>query len=413
MIHRVVVTGLGVVTPIGNDVPTTWEALLAGKNGVGRITSFDPTAFASQIAAEVKGFDPSQYLSPKEIKRTEKFVQFAIAASKQAVADAALQVSHEDPFRCGVLIGSGMGGMRLIEQQHEILMTRGPSKLSPFMIPMLIVNMASGHVAISLGFKGPNSCTATACASGAHGVGEAFRIIQRGDAEVMLGGGTESCITPMSVGGFCALQALSRHNDDPTHASRPFDAKRDGFVIGEGAGIMVLESLEHAKKRGARIYAEMVGYAMTADAFHMTAPDEEGRGAAEAMALALKEAKLQPEAVSYINAHGTSTELNDKVETLAIKRTFKDYAKCVPVSSTKSMTGHLIGGAGGLEAVISVLAITHGVMPPTINYEHPDPYCDLDYIPNESRQNPVKVALSNSLGFGGHNATVIFSHFSS
>ncbi len=409
--HRVVVTGLGVVTPIGNDVPTMWESLLAGRSGIDRIRCFDASAFTSQIAAEVKDFDSSLYLTPKEIKRTERFVQFAIAAAKQAVSDSGIRIDQEDPFLCGVLIGSGMGSMHLIEEQHKILLTKGPHKLSPFMIPMLIVNMGSGHVAISLGFKGPNSCTATACASGAHGVGEAFRIIQRGDAEVMIGGGTESCITPMGVGGFCALQALSRRNDDPTGASRPFDVERDGFVIGEGAGVLVLESLEHAKRRGARIYAEMVGYGMTADAFHMTAPDEQGTGAAKAMAVAVSEARLSPEQVSYINAHGTSTELNDKVETLAIKRTFGEAAKRIPVSSTKSMMGHLIGGAGGVEAVISVLAIVHGMMPPTINYEHPDPACDLDYIPNQPREAPVEVALSNSLGFGGHNATVIFRKF--
>lgn len=301
--------------------------------------------------------------------------------------------------------------MKLIEQQAGVLHSKGPNKLSPFMIPMLIVNMAPGHVAISLGFKGPNSCPATACASGAHGVGEAFRIIQRGDADLMLGGGTESCVTPLALGGFCALLALSRRNDEPTRASRPFDKERDGFVIGEGAGVMVLEELTHAKKRGARIYAEMVGYGMTADAFHMTAPDPEGAGAGKAMALALDDAKLQPDQVTYINAHGTSTELNDKIETLAIKQTFQAAAKQVAISSTKSMMGHLIGGAGGVEAVISVLAITHGAMPPTINYGHPDPDCDLDYIPNQTRQAPVEVVLSNSLGFGGHNATIIFRAF--
>ena len=406
--RRVVVTGLGVVTPIGNDVPTMWAALLAGRSGVARITAFDPSAFESQIAAEVKGFDPAQYLSPKEIKRTERFVQFAIAAARQAVKDAGLPTSSlEHPFRYGVIIGSGMGSMHLIEAQHDVLLARGPKKLSPFMIPMLICNMAPGHVAMDLGFKGPNFCTTTACASGAHGVGEAFRIIQRNEADVMLGGGTEGCITPMAVGGFCALMALSRRNDAPTRASRPFDQERDGFVIGEGAGVLVLEELEHAKRRGAKIYAELVGYGRTADAFHMTAPDPEGEGAAHAMSLALDDAKLSPEQVTYINAHGTSTELNDKIETLAIKKTFKDAAKKVAISSTKSMTGHLIGAAGGVEAVISALAIHHGAMPPTINYEHPDPACDLDYIPNTARTARVDVALSNSLGFGGHNATLI------
>ena len=408
---RVVVTGVGAVTPVGNDVPAMWTALLAGTSGVGPITSFDAAAFDSRIAAEVKGFDPAQYLTPKEIKRTERFVQFAIAASRQAVADAGVTVDTEDPFRCGVVIGSGIGSIHLVEQQHSVLLTKGPKKLTPFLIPMLICNMAPGHAAMDLGFKGPNFCTTTACASGAHGVGEAFRILQRGHADVMVAGGTESCITPVAVGGFCALMALSRRNDAPTKASRPFDQQRDGFVIGEGAGVLVLEELEHAKKRGAKIYAEMAGYGATADAYHMTAPDPEGAGAAKAMALALEDAVLRPEQIQYINAHGTSTELNDKIETLAIKKTFGEAAKKVAISSTKSMTGHLIGAAGGVEAVISVLAIRDGVLPPTINYEHPDPACDLDYVPNQARKVPVTAALSNSLGFGGHNATIIFKAF--
>ncbi len=410
-IKRVVVTGLGAVTPVGNDVPALWASLLAGRSGVARISTFDPSALNSQIAAEVKGFDPALYLNPKEIKRTERFSQFAVAASKQAVKDSGFDVSQGDPFRAGVIIGCGMGSMRLIEQEHTVLSTKGPGKLSPFMIPMLIANMGSGQTAISLGFKGPNFCTTTACASGAHGVGEAFRAVQRGEVDAMIGGGTESCITPLSVGGFCALQALSRRNSDPAKASRPFDKERDGFVIGEGAGVMLLEELEHAKRRGAKIYAEIVGYGMTADAFHMTAPDERGEGAAHAMSRALEDAGLRVEDVTYINAHGTSTALNDKIETLAIKKTFKASAKTVAISSTKSMTGHLIGGAGGVEAVISVLAIKEGVMPPTINYEHPDPDCDLDYIPNTPRKAKVNVVLSNSLGFGGHNATVVFKSF--
>lgn len=410
---RVVVTGLGAVTPIGNDVPSLWESLLRGRCGVARISSFDPSALPSQIAAEVKGFDPLLYLTPKEIKRSERFVQFSVASAKQAVKHSGLDLAAMDPFRVGVVIGCGMGSMRLIEMEAEVLRTKGPSKMSPFMIPMLIANMGSGQTAISLGAKGPNFCTTTACASGAHGVGEAFRILQRGDADVMVGGGTESCITPLSVSGFCALQALSRRNDEPEKASRPFDAERDGFVIGEGAGVMVLEELEHAKKRGAKILAEMVGYGATADAFHMTAPDEKGDGAAQAMAKALADAKMNAADVPYINAHGTSTELNDKIETLAIKKTFGPAARTVAISSTKSMTGHLIGGAGGVEAVISVLAIQHGVMPPTINQEHPDPACDLDYIPNTARKKPVAAALSNSLGFGGHNATVLFKRFTS
>jgi len=388
-----------------------WRHLLAGVSGVSRITQFDPTAFESQIAGEVKGFDPSHYLSAKEIKRSERFVQFAVGASKQAVQDASLDLNQEDPFRVGVLIGSGMGSLGLIEQQHEVLVAKGPNKLTPFLIPMIITNMAPGQVAIILGVKGPNLCTTSACASGAHGVGEAFRIVQRGDAEVMLAGGTESCVTPLAVGGFCALMALSRRNDDPPKASRPFDKLRDGFVIGEGAGVVVLEELEHAKRRGARIYAELVGYGRTGDAFHMTAPDPDGAGAAQAMVSALADAKLAPEAISYINAHGTSTELNDKIETLAIKRVFQDHAKRLAVSSTKSMMGHLIGAAGSVEAIISVLAIHHSAVPPTINYETPDPECDLDYVPNQARELPVESALSNSLGFGGHNATVIFKKF--
>jgi len=409
---RVVVTGLGAVTPVGNDVKTMWQALLAGRSGLARIASFDPSPLDSQIAGEVKGFDPTPYLTPKEIKRTERFTQFAVAAAKQAVADAGLALDQENPFRGGVIIGSGMGSMHLIEQQQEVLRTKGPKKLSPFMIPMLIANMGAGQTAISLGLKGPNYCTTTACASGAHGVGEAFRIVQEGLADFMVGGGTESCITPLSVGGFCALQALSRHNGEPAKASRPFDAQRDGFVIAEGAGILLLEELERARKRGARIYAEMVGYGTTADAFHMTAPDQDGAGAAQAMANALEDAHLSPEQITYLNAHGTSTELNDKIETLAIKQTFKGAAKTVAISSTKSMTGHMIGGTGGVEAVISVLAIEQGIMPPTINLEHPDPACDLDYIPNTARQATVAAALSNSLGFGGHNATVVFKRFS-
>ena len=411
--RRVVITGLGAVTPVGNDVPTMWQHLLEGKSGVGLITAFDASQFESKIAGVVRGFDPGKYLSQKEIKRTERFVQFAIAASKQAAEDAGLDVTRLDPFRAGVLIGSGMGSLGLIEAQHGVFAARGPQKLSPFMIPMIIVNMASGHVAMDLGFKGPNLCTATACASGAHGVGEAFRIIQYGDADLMLAGGTESCITQLAVGGFCALMALSRRNDAPERASRPFDKGRDGFVIGEGAGVMVLEELEHAKRRGAKIYAEMAGYGRTADAYHMTAPDPDGAGAGRAMTEALRDAKVSPQDLSYINAHGTSTELNDKTETLAIKRALGAQASKVPVSSTKSMTGHLIGAAGGVEAIISCLAVHHDAIPPTINYEEPDPECDLDYVPNKARRHVVNVALSNSLGFGGHNASLVIKKFSS
>ena len=408
---RVVVTGLGAVTPVGNDVPTMWDHLLKGVSGVGPITLFDAAQYPSRIAAEVKEFDPTQYQSPKEIRRTERFVRLAIASAKQAQVDATLDLTLEDTFRVGVVIGSGMGGLRLIEDQQTLLLEKGPNKISPFMIPMIITNMAPGHVAINLGVKGPNFCTTSACASGAHGVGEAFRMIQRGETDLMFAGGTENCITPLAIGGFCSLMALSRHNEEPTKASRPFDKNRDGFVMGEGAGIMVLEELEHAKKRGARIYAEMVGYGRTADAYHMTAPDMEGVGAAKAMAMALEEAGVKPAQVSYINAHGTSTELNDKIETLAIKQVFGEAAKKTPISSTKSMMGHLIGGAGAVEAVICCLAVAHDAIPPTINYETPDPDCDLDYVPNTARHLPVDVALSNSLGFGGHNATVVFKKY--
>ncbi len=409
--RRVVVTGWGAITPVGNDVPSMWQHLVEGHSGIRRITAFDPTPFASQIAGEVRDFDPAVYLSAKEVKRTERFVQFSVSAAKQAVADSGLNLADGDPFRVGVWIGCGIGSIGLIEQQQETLASKGPQKLSPFLIPMMISNMASGQVAITLGMKGPNCCTTSACASGAHGIGEAFRIVQRGDADIMLGGGTESCITPLAVGGFCALMALSRRNDEPTRASRPFDNERDGFVIGEGSGVMVLEELEHAKTRGATIYAEMVGYGRTADAYHMTAPDPDGAGAAGAMEAALQDAKLNPEQVSYMNAHGTSTELNDKIETMAMKRVFKDHAKRMPISSTKSMMGHLIGGAGAVEGIISCLTIHHGAIPPTINYEHPDPECDLDYVPNHARRQPVDVALSNSLGFGGHNATLAFRAF--
>ncbi|MDO8595657.1 MAG: beta-ketoacyl-ACP synthase II [Sulfuricaulis sp.] len=411
MTRRVVITGVGVVSPLGNDVQTTWEALLAGRSGLGPITLFDASAFESRIAGELKGFDPAAYVTPKEAKRMERFVQFAVASAKMAVADAHLDLTQGDPYRTGVIIGSGIGSLRIIEEQHSVLLEKGPKRITPFLIPMLIVNMAPGQVAIQLGIKGPNSCTATACASGAHAVGDSFRIIERGDADVMLCGGTESAVTPLGIGGFCALMALSKRNDDPTKASRPFDKERDGFVMGEGAAVLVLEELEHAKRRGAQIYAEMAGYGMTGDAYHMTAPTPDGEGAAHAMAIAMKDAKLRPEQISYINAHGTSTELNDKIETLAIKKAFGAAAKTVAVSSTKSMTGHLLGAAGGIEAVICALAIKHQVAPPTINYEHPDPNCDLDYIPNTARPMKIEAALSNSLGFGGHNATLVLKRF--
>lgn len=411
MKNRVVVTGLGIISPIGIGVEPFWRALLEGKSGAGRITQFDASKFDCQIAGEVRDYDPHKYFSVKDARHIARFVQFAIVAAKEAAADAKIDFEAVDRQRCGVLVGSGIGSLHTIEEEYSVYLQKGPSKLSPFLIPMLIVNEAAGQISIHFGFKGPNSCVATACASGSHAVGDAFKIIQRGDADLMLAGGSESCITYLGVGGFCALKALSKRNDDPLHASRPFERDRDGFVMAEGAGIVVLESLEHAKKRGARIYAEVTGYGMSADAYHITAPDPEGAGAASAMEMALKDAGLRPEDISYINAHGTSTKLNDKVETLAIKRVFKDQAKKVAVSSTKSMTGHLLGAAGAVEFVICCLSIRDDVVAPTTNYDNPDPDCDLDYVPNHSRKLKVVAALSNSLGFGGHNATLVAKKF--
>lgn len=410
--NRVVVTGLGVISPVGNDIPSFWQTLKEGKSGIGMITSFDASRFDSQIAGEVKDFDPSLYgMSFKDIKRMDKFVQYAVAASKEAIDSAGLDLEKENRERIGALIGSGIGSLYTIECEHKVLLEKGPSKMSPFLIPMLIVNEASGQVAIVFGLKGPNSCVATACASGSHAIGDAFRILERGDADVMIAGGTESCIAPTGVGGFCALKALSKRNTEPQKASRPFDRERDGFVMAEGCGVVALETLRHAKKRNANILAEIVGYGMSCDAYHITAPDPDGDGAARSMIQALKDAKLNPEGVDYINAHGTSTKLNDKIETLAIKRVLGIQAKKVMVSSTKSMTGHLLGAAGGVEFVACILAIKDGIIPPTINYEYPDPDCDLDYVPNTSRKVEVDVCMSNSLGFGGHNATLIVKKF--
>lgn len=407
--RRIVVTGLGVISPIGNNKEDFWKAIAESKNGVGALTAFDPTRFDSKVAAEVKDFDPAVYLHPKDIKRGDRFVHFAVAASKMAMKDSGLDLTKEDADRIGVIIGSGIGGLHTIERQVEIYLTKGPSRLSPYLIPMLIVNMASGQVSIELGVRGPNSCVATACASGNHAIGDAFRIIERGDADIMIAGGTEGAITPVGFGGFCALRALStKYNNEPHRASRPFDKERDGFVMGEGSGIAILEEYEHAKKRNADIYAEMVGYGASGDAYHMTAPDPDGYGASLCMRLCLKDAQINPEEVDYINAHGTSTELNDKVETLAIKKVFGGHARKLMVSSTKSMTGHLLGAAGGIEFVCCALAIKDGVIPATINYENPDPECDLDYVPNKPRKQDVKIAMSNALGFGGHNATLIF-----
>ncbi len=410
--NRVVVTGLGVISAVGNDIPTFWNALKNSQSGIDKITSFDASQFDSRIAGEVKGFDPAFYgLSSKDLKRMDKFVQYAIACSRQAIKDAGLDLEKEDRTRIGVLIGSGIGSLHTVEVEHMTYITRGPSKFSPFMIPMLIVNEASGHVAILYGLKGPNSCVATACASGSHAIGDAFRILERGDADVMVTGGTESCITVLGVGGFCALKGLSLRNDEPKKASRPFDNQRDGFVIAEGCGLVILETLEHAKKRKARIYGEITGYGMSCDAYHITAPDPSGEGAAMAMTMAMKDAKLNPQDITYINAHGTSTKLNDKIETLAIKLALGPHAKKVAVSSTKSMTGHQLGAAGGVEFVVCCLALEDKVIPPTINYEYPDPDCDLDYVPNVCRESKVEVCMSNSLGFGGHNATLIVQKF--
>ena len=410
-LKRVVITGLGAITPIGNTLAEYWDGLLSGRNGISTITRFDPSRHACRIAGEVTGFNPHDYMDRKEAKRMDRFAQFGVAASKQAIADAKFVINELNAEQVGVVIGTGVGGIKVMEDQQEVYLNRGPDRCSPFMIPMMIANMAAGLTAIHTGAKGPNTCTVSACASGAHGVGDAFRLIQRGYAQAMICGGTEAAVTPLSVAGFASAKALSTRNDDPEHACRPFDRDRDGFVMGEGAGILILEELEHALSRGARIYAEMVGYGMTCDAYHMTSPVPGGEGAVRAMQLALKDGGLQPEDVSYINAHGTSTPVNDPTETTAIKKVLGDHAYKIAVSSTKSMTGHLLGGSGGIESVASVLAVAHDHIPPTINLENPDPECDLDYVPNQSRQQTVDVALSNSFGFGGHNVTLVFKKY--
>lgn len=410
--RRVVITGMGALTPVANTAEETWQAFLQGRSGIGPVTQLDASRFNSKVAAEVKGFDPSLYFKPKDIRKTDRFVQFAVASAHMALKDSGIEMEKEDPYRIGVLVGSGIGGLRTIEEQHKILLEKGPDRVSPFLIPMLIVNMAPGQISISLGFKGPNNCVATACATGSNALGDAFKVVQRGEADVMFAGGTEACITPLGFGGFDAMRALSTLNDEPQRASRPFDATRSGFVMGEGCGVLVLEERERALKRGARIYAEMAGYGMTSDASHITAPDPTGEGASRCMINALKDAGFRPEDVDYINAHGTSTQLNDKVETLAIKKALgEDCARKVKISSTKSMTGHQLGAAGGVEALACVLAIRDGIIPPTINYRTPDPECDLDYTPNEAVKKEVRVAFSNSLGFGGHNACVVFKKY--
>jgi len=408
MENRVVVTGLGVISPTGNDISSFWDGMKKGKSGIDRIKAFDPTNYDSKIAGEVKNFNPESFgIHKKALKHMERFVQFAVASSVQGFKDAGLDLEKENRERMGVVVGSGIGSLRVMEAQHNILLAKGPSRMSPFLIPMLIVNEAAGHIGITFGLKGPNTCVTTACATGNHALGEALRIIQRGDADVIIAGGTESCVTTLGIGGFCALKALSTRNDEPQKASRPFDAQRNGFVMSEGCGLAILENLEHAKKRNAPIYCEVIGFGMSCDAYHITAPDPEGDGASLAMSWAIKDAKINPEDVDYINAHGTSTKLNDKIETLAIKRSFGEHAKKMMISSTKSMTGHLLGAAAGVEFIACCLAIKHGIVPPTINYEYPDPECDLDYVPNSARQADLDVCLSNSLGFGGHNAVIV------
>lgn len=410
---RVVITGMGAITPIGNTLEAYWQGLVAGKSGIGPITQFDASQHNCRIAGEVKGFDPLEYIDRKDAKRTDRFAQFAIAASKQALADADLAITDLNAEQVGVMIGTGVGGLRVMENQQEIYLNKGPSRCSPFMVPMMIANMAAGLTAIHTGAQGPNSCPVTACAAGSNAVGDAFRLVQNGYAQAMICGGTEAAITPLSFAGFASARALSVRNDDPDHASRPFDKERDGFVMGEGCGILILEELEHALSRGARIYAEMVGYGMTCDAYHMTAPVPGGAGAARSMALALKDGGVSPTDVSYINAHGTSTPANDRTETAAIKSVLGDHAKQVSISSTKSMTGHLLGGSGGIEAVATCMAVANDQVPPTINIQVPDPECDLDYVPNQSRAQAVDVAMSNSFGFGGHNVTLVFRKYRS
>ncbi|MDI3257188.1 MAG: beta-ketoacyl-ACP synthase II [Kyrpidia sp.] len=407
MKRRVVVTGVGVLTPIGNDVSVFWSNLLAGCSGIRRIDRFDVSEFPTQIAGMVEDFDPEAFMDKKEARRMDRFAQFAVAAAKMAFDDAGLSMADSDPERVGVYIGSGIGGLHTLMEQHQILLEKGPRRVSPFLIPMMIADMASGQVSIQLGAKGPNSAPISACATGTHAVGDAARMIQYGDADVMIAGGAEATIHPMALAGFSAAKAMSTRNDEPEKAVRPFDLHRDGFVMSEGAGVLILEEWEHARRRGARIYGEVIGYGMSGDAFHVTQPSPEGEGAARAMAAALRDAGLRPEDVDYINAHGTGTDLNDKFETLAVKRVFGEHAHRVPISSIKSMTGHMLGAAGAVEAIATLLTLREGKIPPTINYETPDPDCDLDYVPNRYREARVDVALSNSFGFGGHNACIV------
>jgi len=412
MKRRVVITGLGVISPIGIGNEEFWHSLINGISGIGPVTRFDVNDFATKIAGEVKNFQPENYLDKKEARRMDRFTQFAVAAAKMAVEDTGLNLTEIDKDKAGVVFGTGIGGTATFEEQHCVLAQKGPGRVSPFFIPMMIGNMAAGQIAINLGFSGPNYTIVNACASSTNSAGEALKLIQRGDADLVVTGGAEAAVTPMSFAGFCSMKAMSTRNDRPDKASRPFDLDRDGFVLGEGAGVLILESLEHALNRGAKIYAELAGYGCTDDAYHITAPAPGGSGAAKAMKQALKDACLNPEDISYINAHGTSTELNDKYETAAIKAVFGEHATRLAISSTKSMTGHLLGAAGAVEAIATALAITNSLVPPTINYEKPDPECDLDYVPNQARKMQVDAALSNSFGFGGHNATILLKRYS-
>jgi len=410
--RRVVITGVGLLTPLGIGTTETWQAIREGRNGISTIEQFDPTGFTCRIAGEVKNFEPTRYIERKEIKKMGRFIQFGIAASEFALQQSGLRIDAHNAERVGVYIGSGIGGFEVIEREHKTLLEKGPSRISPFFIPATIINLASGYVSIRTGAKGPNSATATACTSSAHSIGDSFKIIQRGDADVMICGGAEAAVTPMSIGGFAAMRALSQRNDEPEKASRPWDAQRDGFVVGEGSGMLILEELEQARARGATILAEIVGYGMSSDAHHITSPPEDGDGAFRVMRLAIKDAGIEPNQIDYINAHGTSTDVGDKIETAAIKRAFCEHAYNLAVSSTKSMTGHLLGGAGGLEAGITVLALRDQIAPPTVNHDFPDPECDLDYVPNHARKADVEYALSNSFGFGGTNAALLFKRWS-
>ncbi len=411
MKRRVVITGFGLTTPLGVGCDDVWRRILNGESGIGPITRFDASAHDTRIAGEVKNFRPEEYVSVREVRRMDLFVLYALAATRIAVERAGLDMTKEDPERVGVIVGTGLGGLPTLEKYHSILLEKGPGRISPFFIPMLIANEAPGNIAIQYGIKGPNLSIVTACATGAHSIGDAFRIIQYGDADVMVAGGTEANLTPLTVGGFNALKALSTRNDAPEKASRPFDKERDGFVVGEGAGIVILEELERARARGATIYVEVAGYGYNGDAYHITAPCPDGDGSMRCIRMALKDAGIGPDEVDYINAHGTSTDLNDSSETLAIKGAFGERAYHIPVSSTKSMTGHLLGAAGAIEAIFSALAIRDQVCPPTINYEYPDPECDLDYVPNTAREHAINVAVSNSFGFGGTNAVLVFKRF--